>query len=132
MWQVKDKFMWLIRFAVFRVYEYCLCLYFSNSCSISFFVLFSAKDSLLFIINLISCFKLSSSSLGQWKSKQNVLGSLITIILSSMIILTWFNCCKLFYWFYYAETKDIVSVWFHFLISMNCFQFFFLLIILKV
>ena len=33
------------------------CLYFKNNCSIPFFILFSAKYSLLFMINSISCFK---------------------------------------------------------------------------
>ena len=28
--------------------------------------------------------------------------------------MTWLNCCELFWWFYYADTKYIVYVWFHF------------------
>ena len=65
------------------------------------------------------------------KIKIKILGSLITIIFSSNIM-TWLNCCKLFSWFYWTDAKDIVFVWFHFLIYMNCFQLLFVLIILKV
>ena len=55
----------------------CLCLYFKSNFSILFIMLFSAKDSLLFMIKLIWCFKFSSTSLGQLKSKQKVFGSLV-------------------------------------------------------
>ena len=88
-------------------------LIFENNCSISFSILFSAKNSLLFIINSISCFKLLSTSLGQSKWKWKVLESLITIIFPSIIIMAFLNCCKLFWWFYYADTKDIEFFWFH-------------------
>ena len=54
------------------------------------------------------------------------------VIFSSMIIMTCLNCCKLFSWFYYADTKDIVFVRFQFLIFMNCFRHLFLLIIFGV
>ena len=39
-----------------------------------------------------------------------------------IVITTWLNFCKVFWWSYYADTKDLVSVWFHFLICMNYFQ----------
>ena len=61
------------------------------------------------MINSISYFKFSSTSLGQSKLKQKVLGSLSTIIFSSMIVMTWLNCCKLLWWFYYADTRDTSS-----------------------
>ena len=51
--------MWLICFADFCVQEYCFHEYYS----FSFFVLLSAKDSLLIMINSISCFQFSSTSL---------------------------------------------------------------------
>ena len=43
------------------------------------------------MINSVSSFKFSSTSLGQSKSKQKTLGSLMTIMFSSMIIMTWLN-----------------------------------------
>ena len=122
LWQVKNK--------LYSVYSFCcfpcswisfLCLYFSNNCSILFFYFIVSKDSLLFMINSILCFKFSSTSLGQSKLKQNVLGPLVTVIFSSVMMMTWLNCCKLFWWLYYTDTKDTVFVWFHFLICMNCF-----------
>ena len=32
-----------------------------------------------------------------------------------IIIMTWLNCCKVLWWFYYAKTKDMVFVWLRFL-----------------
>ena len=64
--QVKDKFMWFIRFAVFCVHEYWFHAYILTIIVQSrFFFLFSATDSLLVIINSFSCFKFSSTFLGQ-------------------------------------------------------------------
>ena len=42
-------------------------LYLEKNCSILFLILFSTKDFLLFIRNLISCLKFLSASLGQSK-----------------------------------------------------------------
>ena len=106
LWKTKNKFLWLIRgCSVPCVPNFCdcflcswklfPCLYFNNNWSILFFIWFSAKDSLLFIINSVSCFKVSSTSLGWSKWKQNILGPLIRIIFSSIIIMTWLNCCNL-------------------------------------
>ena len=130
--QVKNIFMWFIRFAVFQVHEYCFHAYILKLIVQSHFILFSTKDSLLFILNLISCFKLSSTSFDQSKSEQNLLGFLITIMLSSIIIMTWLNCGKKFWWFCCAYTTDTVFIWFYVLICMNCFQFLFVLVILEV
>ena len=47
-----------------------------------------SQDSLLFIVNSISCFKFSSTIFDQLKLQQKVLGSVITIIFSFMIIMT--------------------------------------------
>ena len=66
-----------LRFAVFHVHEFCF-----YACILTiivqsrFVILFSAKDSLLFMINSISYIKLSSTSFGKSKLKQKVLGSL--------------------------------------------------------
>ena len=109
--------MWFIHFAVFCVHEYFMetILYLGSNCLISVFILFSDKDALLLIINSVSCFKFLSTFLGQSKLQRKGLESLIKIIFSSMIIVTWLNYCKIFWRFYYADTKDKVFVWFHFL-----------------
>ena len=108
-------------------------LYFNSNCSVSFFIIISTRDSLHFVINPISSFKFSSKCFGKSKLKQKVLGSLVTIIFSSIIIITSLNCCKLFEQLYYADKKDIaLFALFHFLIYMNYFQPLFALIILKV
>ena len=91
LWKVKNKYTWFIRFAVFLVHEY---RFNADILTISFFILFSAKDWLIFMMNSISCFKFSSTSLGQSKLKQNVLESLITIIFSSLIIVPLLCWCK--------------------------------------
>ena len=81
--------MWFTCFAVFRIHEYCFHAYILTIIVQSqLFILFSTKNSLIFIINSISRFKFSSEYFGQYKSKQNVLGSLTTITFSSMIIIT--------------------------------------------
>ena len=53
------------------------------------------------------------------KSNWKVFGSVfITNMLSPMctpiIIMTWLNCFKVFWWFYCVDTKYIVCVWFFF------------------
>ena len=87
---------------------------------------------MLFVINSISYFKFLSTYFGQSKLKQKNLESLITIIFFWMIVITWLNCCKLLWWFYYDDTKDVVFVWFHLLIYINCFQLSSALIILEI
>ena len=34
--------------------------------------------------------------------------------------MTWLHSCKFFWWFHYADTKDVVFVWFHTLTCLNC------------
>ena len=98
--------MWFIRFAAFCAHEYYFHAYiWTTVVQTLFFILFSAKDSLLFMINSILCFKFSSTSSGQWKPKSKNLGSLITIIFSSIIIMTRWNCCKLVWWFYCVDKR---------------------------
>ena len=80
-------------------------LHFNNNCSISFFIIFSARDSLLLMINSISRFKFSLT-FGKSKLNLNVLASLIT-------------SRKL--WFYCTDTKDVAFFLYNFLICMNCF-----------
>ena len=118
---VTHFFCWFLRSSILFPY-----LYFNNNWSTSFFILFSARNLLLFIINSISCYKFSSTFFSESKLKQKILGSLITIIFSAIIIKT------LFQWFYYADTKDTVIFWFYFLICMNCLWIWFVLIILEV
>ena len=83
------------------------------------------------MIESISCSKILSKSLG--KSKQNVFGSVVIMSLTysmcaHIIITTWLNCCKLFWWC----AKDIIFVYFRFLVWANYFQLLFMLIILKI
>ena len=60
--------MWVIPFAVFRVHEYCFHAYILTIIVQS--ILFSGKDSLVFKINLVLCFKFSSTYFDQSKLKQ--------------------------------------------------------------
>ena len=48
------------------------------------------------MINSIPCFRFLSTYFDQSKLTQKVLGSLITIIFSSIIIMIYLNCCKRF------------------------------------
>ena len=87
-------------------------LYLENNWLISFFVECSAKSSL--------CLKLMPRPLG--KSNRKVFGS-VFITNTPIIIMTWLNCFKVFWWFYCVDTKYIVCVWFFFfLVCMNYFQ----------
>ena len=44
-------------------------------------------------------------------------------IYTSIIIMAELNCCKNFWWFYYADTNDILFAWFHFLVCFSYFTF---------
>ena len=46
--------------------------------------------------------------------------------------MTWLNWGKLFWWFYHADTKDVIFFWFRCLICLNYFQHLFVLRILEV
>ena len=110
MWQVKNIYV-VHSFRFFLCSEIsCPCFYFNSNCLILFIMLFSAKDSLIFMMNSFLFFKFSSTSLSQLKSKQKVLGCLITIIFSSMIIMTWLNWYKLFSGFIMLMQKYGISL----------------------
>ena len=94
-------------------------LYFNNNCPIWFFVLFLAKDYLIFMINSVSYFNLSSISFEQSKLKQNVLESLIAIISFSVIIMTLWNCYKIFVAFLCA---NIIGSLLNSLFGVNIFN----------
>ena len=103
--------------------------------SILFFIIYLVKKSLGFRVELISCFRLLSILLV--KFKRIVFGSvIITSLLSAMrapvVTMTWLNCYKAFWWFYYAATKATLFVWFRILVCLNYFQFLFVLIILGI
>ena len=109
------------------------CLYFEKNWLISFFVLCLAKNSLCFIIESISCFRLPSIFL--FKSKRIAFGSAVIAsflpsVCTPIIIITWLNCCKVVWWFYYADAEHMAFAWFRFLVCLN-FQFLFVLIILE-
>ena len=87
------------------------------------------------MINSVSCFWLLLTSIG--KSKWRVLSlvfitSRLLSIYIPIVIMTWLNHCKAFCWFCYADTKDILSTWFYFLVCMNYIQLLYVLIILEV
>ena len=56
----------------------------------------------------------------------------LSLMITPIVTMTWFNCYKVFQKFYYADTKDTVFDWFRFLVCMKYFQFLFELIILEV
>ena len=120
--------MWLIRFSVFCIDEYFFHAYiliiFVQSC---FFILLSARDLLLFVINSVSFFKFSSISFGQSKLKEIAFrdpksfrisyhkhtlfhhyNDLIKLLQSFLVI-------------YSVDKKDKVFFCFHFSHCMNCF-----------
>ena len=112
------------------------CLYLDNVWLILFFVVCLCRMSLYFMMKLVSCFKFLLSSLG--KSKWKVLGFvviknfLLSMCTPIIIIMTWLNYCKPCWWFYYADAKIIIFVWFRFSFCINCFLLLFVLIILEV
>ena len=118
-WQGKNKFVWFIWFTVFCVYEYRFHSYTWTiiGCLVFYFLL-SKKIILLWLIN----FKLQIlvSIIGkpkwQWKVLVYVNTSLLPSMYISIIIMTWLNCYKHFWWCYYADAKDTVFVWFCFLV----------------
>ena len=130
--------MWFIHFSVFRVHEYCFHTYISTIVVQSRFWFYSQLIIHWFLLSIQFCTSNSHRHLlANKKLTQKVLGSLITSIFFSIInffsiiIMTRLNCCKLFWWFDYVDTKNTVFVWFHFLIGMHCLQLLFVLIILK-
>ena len=118
----------VLLFSVF--YEYCFHTYILTIMVESRF-LFYFKRKIPYFFYYKCMFQILINIFWPIKIKTKSFGSLIAIIFSSMIIMTRLNCCKLFWWFYYADTKYIF-VWFHSLICMNCFQLLFVLIILEV
>lgn len=44
----------------------------------------------------------------------------------------WIKYCKVSWWFYCTDPKEIVFLWFRFLVCMDCFQLLLVLIILEV
>ena len=108
--------MWSIRFAVFRFHEYCFLAYILTIIiESSFFILFSAKGTLLFMINSISCMKFSSTySPIKIKAKRFRISYCNNIFFHDynylIKLLGTFSVILLCWW------KDIVFVWFDFLI----------------
>ena len=121
MWQVKNKFMWFIRFAVFFVHEYYFLAYILTVIVQLRVFLFTCKYSLVFMINSIFCLKLSSTYFGHLTLKQKFLVYFITIIFSSKDLVLPYTVQR----FCIADTKDIAFSWFHFFICKNYFQLLF-------
>ena len=109
--------MWFIHFSVFRVHEYCFHTYISTIVVQSRFWFYSQLIIHWFLLSIQFCTSNSHRHLlANKKLTQKVLGSLITSIFFSIInffsiiIMTRLNCCKLFQWFYYADTKDSICL----------------------
>ena len=80
-----------------------------------------AKVLLRFIIKSISWSKVLSTSLIKSKTKAVclvIIASLFSQICTPIIIMTWLNCFKLFWRFYYTDAKDIIFAWFHSLFEL--------------
>ena len=87
------------------------------------------------MIGSVSWLKLMWISSG--KSKLKTLGSAAIMSLMSLIFtpintVTWLNFCKVFCWFCCDDTKNIIFIWFHFLVCMNYLRILFLRKILGV
>ena len=124
MWQVENKFLWFIRFAVFGVDEHHFHSYILTMIVQSRFLYYFQSKIHWYKFNLIV--QIFINIFCQSNLKIKALRSIITIIFSSNIvffsifIMTRLNSCKPFWWFYYADTKDSIC-----LISVfNLYEFF--------
>ena len=70
----------------------------------------------------------SCALLGAKVYNTSYLISLLSLMITPIVITIWLICYKKFQWFYYADPKDMVFVWFNFLVCMNYFQLLFELI----
>ena len=142
MWQVQNKFVKLICFIVFVFMSIVSILYLDNNQLISFLNVCSAKSSLCLMIKSISCFKLlpTFSAKSNWivfgfvllQDCYKIIARLLPLVITSIFIRTWLCWCKMFRWFYCADTKDIVFIWFRFIVFMGYYQFLFVLVILEI
>ena len=123
MWQVKNKFMWFIRFTVFFVHEYCFRAYILTIIVQLRVFLFTCKYSLLFMINSILYLKLSSTYFGQSTLKQKILVSFITTIFSSKDLVLPYTI-QIFCIVDIKDFSEKAFSWFHFFICKNCFHFY--------
>ena len=89
------------------------CLYLNNNWEILFVIICCAKKSFYYttLVLRIILFKGASDISSLRKSKWINFGSVITtsllyLMFTPIVVLTWLNCCKVFWWFYYANTKD--------------------------
>ena len=108
--KVKSKLMWLICFCFLCSWIPFPCLHFNNNCSISFFILFSAKDSLLLYDTFNFVLQILSKIFRPIKIKIKGFGISYYNNYSSIIIITWLNCRKLFWWFCCVDTKDSICL----------------------
>ena len=91
----------------------------------------SQKKPLCFVTKSILCFRLLPTFLSKskWRVIYSVImTSLFSLVITPIVITTWLNCCKAFWWFYYVD----VFVWFRFLVCMYHFQLLLGSIILEV
>ena len=113
----QNKFMWFICFTVFRAYEYCFHVYIWTIIWESRFLFFVWLKIHCFIIESISCFRPFSIFLHKSKqivSDSVVILSLLSLTCTSSIKMTQSSSCKVVWWLYYADIKDIAFAWFSF------------------
>ena len=92
----------------------------------------SGNSNSLFNVSVI-IFEFTVFALLSYQRNSSVfITSLLSFLITPIVITTWLNCYKTFWWIYYTGTKDTVFVWFHFLVCMNYFQLLFVLVILEV
>ena len=107
MWQFKSKYMWFIHFAFFRVHHYYFHTYNLTIIVQSRFSFCSQLKIRCFYDKFNFKLQIIINIFRSMKMKTKILGSLITIIFSSIIIMTWLNYCKFFWWKYCANTEGI-------------------------
>ena len=123
---------WFIGFAIFGVHKCCFDAYIWI-----FFVVCSANNSLCYtslvfrFIVFWAVFDILFSSKSKWIVFYFCTYYKLVVFNDHTHCCNDLNCFKRFWRFYYADTKDIVFVWFQFLVCVNYLQFLFVLIILE-
>ena len=98
------------------------CFLQDNNWLISFFIIYSAKNSLYFMTNFhASCFNQTFRKIKINRFWFCYFVGLFFVIITSIVITTRLNSCKVFWWFYHPDKKDRVIVSFHFFGLWNLF-----------
>ena len=99
------------------------CFLQDNNWLISFFIIYSAKNSLYFMTNFhASCFNQTFRKIKINSFWFCYFVGLFFVIITSIVITTRLNCCKVFWWYDHSDKKDRVIVSFHFFGLWNLFS----------